>query len=98
MERRWIAFRSRPCPFPQRIQTYVDVLRAIAAFLATRSKNKEFVAVQADHFFWWLDEHAIPVRVVGAVELRAVQLRSADKGLNQVRRVRKAILREIGRS
>src|SRR3984885_5810748 len=96
MERRRIAFGSHAGPFTQRVQTYVDILRAVTAFLTAGRENKKFIAIQSDDFLRRFDKNTVPVRVVSAVDLRAMQLRSADKGLDQVGRIGKAILRKIG--
>src|ERR1700727_71818 len=96
MERRRIAFGSHAGPFTQRVQTYVDILGALPPFLTAGRENKKFIAIQSDVFLRRFDKNAVPVRVVSAVDLRAMQLRSADKGLDQGGRIGKAILRKIG--
>jgi hypothetical protein len=92
-----ISFRRHSGPFPQRIKANIHVLRAVTALLAPRRKNKELISIEADDFFGRLDKNAVPVRVVGLIDLRPMELRTSDESLDQIGWVRKSVLLKVGR-
>ena len=86
MQRCGVAFGCHTGPFAQRVKRYINIVRAIAAFVAGRGPDEMFARIQAQRMLRIFDIDAVKVGVVRLPDLGAVQLRAADEQMNQMLR------------
>jgi hypothetical protein len=84
MQHRWIAATGKRCPLLQSIKDNIHVVRSITPLSRGTAPHKMGNRIEAEDILRPLNEHSIDVVIIGSINLAAVQLRAANKGVDNV--------------
>jgi hypothetical protein len=82
MQSRRIPFRRQVCPSPQGVQSQVNVVRPISPVIRRRRPHKVIPWLQSQSSAWAIQKHPIKIEIVRRTNLRPMQLRPANKQMN----------------
>src|SRR5438067_11442753 len=84
-----IPLRRKTCPLPQRVEAHVNVVRPIAALIASATPDMELLLLQPEHEFWRFQVNSVNVQIIRVLYFRAVQFAAAHEQVDEAIEVRK---------